>query len=170
MVPIIVVPIVLTTQTVSMKVGSAVLTCQPRLGPLNGTCALQCDGAQNAAGTGMNITLTVSNPNYRPGKSNFHFVLYGQQYALTPTGGWPISATSVSAKGDTNITVTVPVAYYSLQTIDPFFCYQVYDCGNGFSGTQAFNVTITGSMSTSIGSISTQNFNFNHTYLMPAGS
>jgi len=171
MVPVIVVPIVLTTQTVHLDINSAFLTCTPRLDVPNGTCASQADQAQNHGGTIMNITLSVNNPNYRPGKSNFHFVIYGSQYALTPTVGWNVPQTTVSAKGTTNITVSVPVGYYAFSQIDPFFYAQVW-AQNGVPGlpTQAFNISITGSMQTSIGSISTQNINFNKSYTMPAGS
>jgi len=169
MVPVIVIPIVLTTRTVSMKIGSAVLACQPRPGTLNGTCAAQSDGAQDALGTPMNITFTVSNPNYRPGTTSFNIKVNGSQYTITPHGGWPVPGTTIAAKGDTNITVTVNVAYYLVTEIDPFFTAQVWNAA-GTGSTQPFNILIYGSMLTSIGSVSTQNLNFAYNYTLPAGS
>jgi len=171
MVPVIVVPIVLTTKTVGITVMSAVLTCPGgTLGGPNSSCAIAADGAQNGGGTPMNITFSVHNPNYRSGSASFHIVVYGSQYPITPKGGWPISSTSLPAKTDTNITVMVPIAYYSASQIDPFFYARVWNPSGPGGSTQAFNVTISGSMQASVGSISTQNMNFNTTYQLLQGT
>lgn len=170
MVPVIVIPIVLTTQAVSVKIGSAYLTCPGRLDTLNGNCSQAVDGSKNNAGTPMDITFTVHNPNYRPGTTSFNIKVNGSMNTITPLAGWPVPGSTVSPKGDTNITVTVLVANYFGSNIDPFFYAQVYNPAGTGGTTQAFNIIIYGSMLTSIGSVSTQNINFAYNYTLPAGS
>jgi len=175
MIPVIVIPIVLTTRKVGVAFQSAQIVCTPLPSQACGDLA---DGSSNAKGLNVNLTFTVMNPNYRPGSSGFNVILYGSANnpptPLSPSVGYPIAASSVVAKGNTTISVAVPTLYPSgtqpgspTKPSDLFFPYQVYNYVNPAQPITHYTVYIVGSMQTSIGHISTQSLDFNFTYTFP---
>jgi len=175
MVPVIVVPIVLTTQTVTLKMGSAVVTCTPRLTP-NAGCCVVADRTKGPTATGapVNVTLVVHNPNYRSATAKFTIFVNGTLRAVSATSGWLSQTITLSPKADTTVTLAVPVYFSETDSpIDPFIYAQVCDYGcttNCNTVSQASSATFYGSMGSQVGSISTQNLNFNYVYNFSAGS
>jgi len=172
-VPVIVVPIVLTTQTVTLKMGSSGgVLCSTRITP-GSACCVVADSTKGPTATGapLNVSLVVHNPNYRSATATFTMFVNGTLRTISAPRGW-MSGTSytLAPKVDTTVWLAIPVYYSESDSpIDPFIIAQVcdYTCTTNCSASQPSTATIFGHMATTVGSISTQNLNFNYLYNFP---
>jgi hypothetical protein len=167
MIPVIVIPIVLTTKTVTVTLQTFTITSCGSI--RSSACDNQADANQGNGGVMINLTFKVNNVNYRPGSSSFDVKVVGVNRTISPLNGFPTLSNDFVAKGDTTMTVgDIPLLYNEKPTNgvtiirDEFFTNVIYDPANPTDSTvKATPIHISGSMRSQVGKISTQNINFN---------
>jgi len=155
MVPVIVIPIVLTTKKVTTSFESGIITCSPP--PPNANCYQAA--TKNNPGLPMTVSVNITNPNYRPASSRWILFVYDQLgQPISPFAGTISNWTTIPAHGTASVVGTILLLNNNPGGAQDFFEKMIYNSssGNGSPVTSTYNLTLGGHIDTQVGSISDQ--------------